>query len=313
MNSASDSFYLFDPDLNFVEINKKGLETMGMKKEGAIGKHMTEIIPDVKESGRFDKHLEVLRTGKPFVIEHYIPHPQFGDKHFILKSFKVGDGLGVIATDITERWKAEEKIKKSLEEKEVLINEIHHRVKNNMQIITSLLRIQASNITDEKIQDVFKALHDRIKSMSILYQMLYQSNDLTRVDLSEYIRNLTAHLVSMYRDRVGTIDLKLKVKDVYLDIKRTVPCGLIITELVSNSLKHAFSGVKKGEISVEMHPDGGEKYALAVRDSGKGFPEGLDYRETPSLGMKLVVDLVKQLEGTIELNSSKGTEFKIVF
>jgi len=313
MNSASDNFFLLDSDLNFVEINKKGLESMGKKKKEAIGKHITEIIPDVKESGRYDKHLEVLRTGKPFVIERYIPHSIFGDKHFILKSFKVGDGLGILGIDITERIKAEKQIKKSLEEKEILLKEIHHRVKNNMQVISSLLNIQAGYIKDEEIQEIFHALHDRIRSMSLLYEMLYKSKDLVRVDLSEYIRNLTTRLISMYRDKVGPIDLKLNVKDVYLNLKRAVPCGLIITELVSNSLKHAFSETERGEIAVEMYPDKGEKYTLIIRDSGKGFPEGLDFHETESLGMKLVVNFVNQLKGTIELNRKEGTKYKIVF
>ena len=215
--------------------------------------------------------------------------------------------------DITERKRAEEQIKKSLEEKEFLLSEIHHRVKNNMQVISSLLRIQSSNIKDEKILEMFNVIHGRIRSMSLLYEMLYKSRDMARIDLSEYIRELTTHLFSMYRAKVGPVSLKLNVKDVYLDAKRAIPCGLIITELVSNSLKHAFPNGKKGEISVEMFSDRGKKFSLIIRDTGRGFPEGLDFHKTESLGMQLVTGLVDQIDGTIKLNRTKGTEFKIVF
>jgi PAS domain S-box-containing protein len=216
-------------------------------------------------------------------------------------------------TDITKRKQTEEQLKKSLAEKEVLLKEIHHRVKNNMQIISSLLRIQAASIKDEKTQEVFRALQGRIRSMSLLYELQYKSKDLTKVDLAEYIRRLTTHLMSIYRDNIGVINLKLDVKDVYLDLKRAVPCGLIITELVSNSLKHAFSRVEKGEIEVKMHPNSGKKYILTVWDSGKGFPDELDFRKTESFGLKLVVDLIEQLNGSIELERTRGTAFKVVF
>jgi len=182
-----------------------------------------------------------------------------------------------------------------------------------MQIISSLLRIQAMDVKDERILDVFNQVHDRIRSMAILYEMLYKSKDLTSVDLSKYIRILTTQLVSMYREGIGPIALKLDVRDVHLDVKRAIPCGLIINELVSNSLKHAFPDDRRGEIGVGAHPNKGKKLTLIVRDNGIGFPKGLDFRQTKSFGMRLVVDLVEQIYGTIELSRVKGTEFKIVF
>jgi PAS domain S-box-containing protein len=216
-------------------------------------------------------------------------------------------------TDVTEQKRMDEELKASLEEKEVLLKEIHHRVKNNMQIISSLLRLQAANIKDEKIQEVFNEVHGRIRSMSLLYEMLYQSKDLARVNFAEYIKRLTSHLISMHKVEIAAPSLRLGVSDVHLDIKRAIPCGLIITELVSNSLKHAFPNGRKGEIVVEMHPNKEEKYKLVVSDNGVGFPEGLDFRQTKSLGMRLVVDLVNQLNGTIELRREGGTEFRIEF
>jgi len=149
--------------------------------------------------------------------------------------------------------------------------------------------------------------------MSLLYEMLYQSKDLARVDFSEYIKRLTSHLISMNQPKMTVSSLKIDVSDVHLDIKSAIPCGLIITELISNSLKHAFPNGRKGEIAIEMHPNKGEKYKLVVSDNGVGFPQDLDFRQTKSLGMRLVVDLVNQLKGTIELRREKGTEFRIEF
>ncbi|MBC8357768.1 MAG: PAS domain S-box protein [Candidatus Aminicenantes bacterium] len=215
--------------------------------------------------------------------------------------------------DITERKKAEEKIEKSLKEKEVLLKEIHHRVKNNMQIISSLLNIQSANIEDENMREVFNVCQSRIRSMALMHETLYKSEDLARIDFSEYIRRLTTHLMSMYREGIEPIRLNLDIVDVYLDINRAIPCGMIINELVSNSLKHAFPDGKGGEIAVKMFTDKKKIVTLIVSDTGVGFPEGLDFRETKSMGMQLVTDLTRQIKGTIKIGRDKGTEFKIVF
>ncbi len=316
---APDGYYLNDLKGNFVDGNRAAEELTGYKKEELIGKNFLKCrLLSAKDIPKAVSQLAKNALGKPTGPDEFILYRKDGIPVAVdIRTHPVKiKGCPVVlgsVRDITERKKTEEQIKKSLEEKEVLLKEIHHRVKNNMQIISSMLKIQAGNIQDKETRDVFHALHGRIRSMSLLYKKLYQSNNLAKVDISEYLRNLTTHLVSMYRDRVGAINLKLDVKDVYLDLKKALPCGLIITELVSNSLKHAFSKAETGEIAVEMHPSGRKKYTLTVRDSGKGFPEGFDFQLTESFGMKLVVDLVRQLKGTIELNRGEGTEFKIMF
>lgn len=318
VESASDYIFTIDKDNKVLSLNKAGAFLFRKHPEKIIGKSIFELFPKeiaTRYSGNLKK---VFKTNKS--SSHESKMVVEGKESWLSVSLnpvcdhngKVESVMGM-ARDITELKQAAEQIKRSLEEKEVLLKEIHHRVKNNMQIIASLLRIQAADIKDEKIQAIFNGIHDRIRSMAVLYEMLYQSKDMAKVDLSEYIRRLTTHLVSMYRAGLGPISLKLDVKDVYLDVKRAIPCGLIITELVSNSLKHAFPDGKKAEIAVEMHPDKGKKYTLVVKDDGVGFPEGADFRNTKSLGMKLVVDLVKQINGTIDLSRAKGTEFKIVF
>ena len=215
--------------------------------------------------------------------------------------------------DITELKKAEEKIKASLKEREAMLREIHHRVKNNMQVISSLLRLPLRQIKNKKILDVFNVAQNRIRSMALIHDSLYRSEDLAMINFSDYINKLTTHLLAMYRTGSGNIDLRTEVEDVFLDINRAIPCGLIINELVSNSLKHAFTEGVKGEITVKMYSDKKGKYILIVSDTGIGLPEKIDFREVKTLGLQMVKDLVNQLNGTISLYRKMGTTFKITF
>ena len=217
--------------------------------------------------------------------------------------------LLVLMQDVTERRVAEERIRLSLKEKEVLLKEVHHRVKNNLQIISSLLNLQSKYIKDDQALEMFKESRNRIRSMTLIHEKLYRSKDLANIDVAEYIQNLSSNLFRSYNS--GRVSLKTHVDDILLGIDTAIPCGLIINELVSNSLKHAFPD-KHGEILVNLHRDDG-KFTLAVRDNGVGFPESVDFRNTDSLGLQLVCTLTDQLDGIIELNRTGGTEFKITF
>ncbi len=215
------------------------------------------------------------------------------------------------ARDITARKQAEERIKTSLKEKEVLLKEIHHRVKNNLQIISSLLNLQSGYIQDKHAGEMFKESRNRVKSMALIHEKLYQSKDLARIDFADYIRHLTAHLLRSYSVHSPTVNLKVNVDKVLLDIDTALPCGLIINELVSNALKHAFPTGKAGEICVDLHKDQEGKLVLVVGDNGTGLPPEFDFRHTESLGLQLVSTLTDQLEGTLELDQSQGTTFKL--
>jgi two-component sensor histidine kinase/CheY-like chemotaxis protein len=212
-----------------------------------------------------------------------------------------------------ERKQAEEQIKASLKEKEVLLREIHHRVKNNLQVISSMLYIQSGYIKDKEAFEMFKETQNRIKSMALIHEELYQSKDVSEIDVAKYLQKLATDLINSYRTQQEDIKLKMAIHEVLLGVNTSVPCGLIINELVSNSLKHAFPNGKKGEISIALHSDTDNKFALIVSDNGVGFPKDLDFRKTETLGLQLVTTLVKQLRGTIELDRSGGTEFKITF
>ena len=211
-----------------------------------------------------------------------------------------------------ERTRAEEHLKASLKEKEVLLREIHHRVKNNLQVISSLLRLQSRTIKDDAICRVFKESQDRVKTMAIIHEKLYQSTNLAGIDFAGYIRDLTANLYRSYGVSQETISLRIQAQNVFLGINMAIPCGLIINELVSNCLKHAFPGGERGEIYIDLSSDP-DQIILTVGDNGGAFPKGLDFRNTESLGLQLVLSLIEQLEGAIELHSDGKTEFRIAF
>jgi PAS domain S-box-containing protein len=219
----------------------------------------------------------------------------------------------IVVRDVTEHKAAEEQIKSSLREKEVLLKEIHHRVKNNLQIISSLLNLQSGHIQDPRALEVFKDGQSRVRSMALIHEKLYQSKDLARVDFSEYVRNLTAYLFRSYEINPGRVGLKIQVEDVLLAVDAAIPCGLIINELVANSLKHAFIGGRSGEISITLRAEGEDRLTLIVADNGSGLPASLDLLNTSSLGLQLVNTLTRQLGGEIEIYNDDGVQFKITF
>nr|WP_319374524.1 PAS domain S-box protein [uncultured Methanobacterium sp.] len=214
--------------------------------------------------------------------------------------------------DITEHKMAEEKLKESLEEKEMLLKEIHHRVKNNLMVISSLLNLQSQYIKDKEALDIFRESQNRARSMALIHERLYQSTDLKRIDFGDYIRTLANDLFHTYVTDPGKVRLNLNVENLMVDINTTVPLGLIVNELLTNSMKHGFIDGKEGEITINFHKEK-DIFVLTVSDTGVGFPEDLDFRNTSTLGLQLVNNLTRQIDGKLELNRDNGTEFKITF
>jgi len=219
-----------------------------------------------------------------------------------------------VIEDTTERKKTEEAVQTSLAEKEVLLREIHHRVKNNMQVISSLLNLQAKGIEDERLGKMFMESQSRVRAMALIHEILYQSGQLARIDLGEYVSKLATSLVRMYGTEPERVDLSVGAENVTLGIDDTVPCGLVINELLSNSLKYAFRDGRTGKIRIEATPVNNEKIKLVVRDDGVGIPAELDIRNTDTMGMRLVIGLVEsQLGGDVTLDRSEGTCFTVTF
>ncbi len=206
---------------------------------------------------------------------------------------------------------ADEQIKRDLEEKEILLQEIHHRVKNNMQIISSLLKLQSAHIKDERALELFQNSRDRVKTMALIHDALYRSKDLAHIDFADYVRKLTTQIFISYGANSNLIKLNINIKDVLMDISTAIPCGLIINELVSNSLKYAFPK-GKGEISISFTCKD-QVNILRVKDNGIGISGKIDLENSSTLGLLLVNSLTKQLDGTLKLEKVKGTSFKIAF
>ena len=216
--------------------------------------------------------------------------------------------------NIVERKRAEEKIEASLREKEALLREIHHRVKNNLQIISSLLSMQARKAKDENVIVSLLDSRSRIQTMSLIHAQLYQSENLEQVEMGTTIRKLVSFMLQIYAEAKKNITSVVTAEDVTLPISQAIPCGLIINELVSNVLKHAFKGMTEGSFEIYMRESADDKIKLTVKDNGIGIPEELDIYKTDTLGLKIVRTLAEeQLKGKMRLIRDKGTEFYIEF
>ncbi len=229
----------------------------------------------------------------------------------ILRDNKV-DSIMVITRDITNRI-MEGKLRVSLEEKDVLLQEIHHRVKNNLQVISSLLNIQSKRLEDKQALEFFKKSQDRVQSMALIHEKLYRSEDITKIDFGNYVEELTTQLsISHGLDR-KSIRWKIDIENIFFDLTLAIPCGLIINELVSNSLKHAFPKDRKGEIYIKMSIQRRKKVTLLIGDDGIGFEREMDFSQIDTLGLQLVNTLVRQINGSISLNKDKKAEYRIIF
>ncbi|MBN2159241.1 MAG: PAS domain S-box protein [Spirochaetes bacterium] len=211
------------------------------------------------------------------------------------------------------RIRNEEDLRESLHEKEILIKELHHRVKNNLQVVSSLLALQSNRIDSEVYRGYFQESQNRVHAMALIHEKLYNSEALARIDFSRYIDDLTRHLFYSYNINTQKVRLVIDVRDVYLGIDAAVPCAMIINELVSNSLKHGFPGDRAGEIVVGLAKNAGDGYTLTVSDNGVGMPERVEGKESASLGMQIVASLTRQIKGAIDVSGQGGTRVTITF
>lgn len=259
-----------------------------------------------------------LRGEHPFEMEYTFSRRDKRVSTMHTRGEVIRDGAGRpvkmfgVSQDITERKQMEKQIMASLKEKEVLLQEIHHRVKNNMTVISSLLKLQADKVTDEYYKELFNESTNRIKTMALIHEKFYRSDDLSRIVLSDYLKDMMDSILGSYGINARKVHLKKDLEKITLAIDASIPCGLIVNELLSNSLKYAFPDGRSGEIRVSLRKNNGT-VELSVGDDGVGLPGDLDFRNTGSLGLNIVCALVGQLRGSIELHRERGTEFLITF
>ncbi len=321
-NHASDYIFIVDPlqaDTPIIlDVNEYACIKHGYSREELIGKPYSIVNEKDTDDEITDKTLRILageilnfesihirKDGYKFPVEVSARLIKVKEKPIMIS----------IVRDITERKQAEELIKAALKEKEILLKEIHHRVKNNLQIISSLLSLQARYNGDMRTGEVFRNSQERIRAMAIAHEKLYQSKDLSQIDFCDYISTLITYLFDSYSLKAGQVELKTRIENIFINLETAIPLGLIVNELVSNSLKHAFPGERKGIIQVGLGKCADERYdyTMVISDNGVGLRPGIDFQGGGSLGMVLVESLVKQLHGVMEVESSSGVSFTIKF
>ena len=316
IEAATDGVAIIDPTGKFVYVNQAYLDIFGYHEPRELVGIAWQSLYELEEAQRLQKLIfSELRTTGQGRVEATAKRKDGSSfaQEFSLTLLE-DRGLICVCRDISERKKSEAQLKANLSEKEVLIKEIHHRVKNNLYVISSLLNLQSSYIKDEQILNLFSDSQNRIQAMALIHEQLYQSKDLAQIDFAEYIQSLVNNLFNSYSSNYGQIKPVVKLESICLNLDTAIPCGLLINELVTNSFKHAFPEGKSGEIKIESRLNEDHCLHLIISDNGVGIPEDFDWENSPSLGLRLVRILSQQLDAKIECKSlSQGTSFNLQF
>lgn len=303
---------VFDDKGNFTDSNEAALMFMETNKEHLLTKNLSDVIlysDDVETIGSEEFWNKKDNLEVTFEIKGKLKILELTLTPVYLNTETIVFGVG---TDITKRKIDEEKILNSLKEKELLLREIHHRVKNNLQIISTLLTLQSSQNNNVNVDDLYRESQNRIQSISLIHENLYHSKDLANINFEIYAKGLIMDLFDSYGMDSQKVKLNLDIDNITMGIETAIPCGLIINELVSNSLKHGFSDFKTGEVNVKLHRIQDGKFSLVISDTGRPFPENINLVNNETLGLELIKNLVNQLDAQLKFDRNKK-EFNIIF
>lgn len=325
--SAPVGLGFWDRELRFTRINKALAEINGLPEEAHIGKTPQELLPGLGNIEQVEKMWrEVMTTGQPVrnvEVSGETPAEPGRTRYWLENWYPVRlkdavIGVGAVVQEITERKQMEQQLLASLQEKEILLKEVHHRVKNNLQAVSNLLYMQSFYARDNQTREGLRQSQDRIKSIALIHEKLYQSRELVRLDFAEYVQSLVGHLLHSYTINPDGIRFHITAdKAISLDLDTAVPIGIIINELVSNSLKHAFPedrwAANNAEIRIELRETAENALLLIISDNGIGLAEETDLSDIDTMGLKLVHSLVAHMGGVVEAVRSSGTEYNIQF
>ena len=317
VESIEEGMIITDKEMNFVFANKAAARLYGYSIEELMNMNVKDIVhPD--EYDVIIEQNKIRSEGKSSYYDNWNIRKD-GTKRLLKVSaspmLKDGEFAGTIAlfSDITEIKAAEEKIKASLKEKEVMLQEIYHRVKNNMQVISSMLKLQSTHITMDNALDVFINTQNRVKSMSLIHEKLYRSENLSHVDFNDYLKSLMKQLFISYTPLARNLAYHIDCSNVFLNIGTAIPCGLIVNEIVTNSIKHAFPGTKEGNIYISMHKNEAGKYTLTLSNDGINLPADYSLENSTSFGLQLVEILRHQLKADFIMDGDNGAKFTFIF
>jgi PAS domain S-box-containing protein len=311
--NTGTAMLLLDKNMNILLANTHFKDIFNLNKEN---NNLKDLMAEKDQTKLQDYQLNLENNVSDFKNYEFHLINKKGEVRDFYATFsfmKDSDEVLISLIDITEHKKTGNKIRESLKEKEILLREIHHRVKNNLQIISVLLSLQSEEIDDPEILEKYKESENRIHSMALIHERMYQSKDLSSIDFSDYVQNLIADISYAYGFDGSNLDINLDLNNYNLSIETVMPLGLIINELVSNSLKYAFKDQAENKINIILKKQNNDNFILEISDNGIGFPENIDFRNTRSLGLQLVNELVQQIDGQVELFNEKGTKFIINF
>jgi two-component sensor histidine kinase len=282
----------------------------------AVGMRLEDLYPSETEIVFWRNLYERAKTEGAYSIEHcaFADSSIFHLNINLLERDKNLFGLSIFAKDITERKKAEDQIQRSLLEKETLLRELYHRTKNNMNVIISMLKLQSREIEDARLKEAFSETEDRIISMSLVHEKLYEAQDLSHINLKEYFEDLTRQIMANYNLSNKLPSLSLYMDDVYVLIDTAIACGLIVNELISNTLKYAFPSGQAGEIAIRLRQEDNNEISLIVSDNGIGLPSGFDVKRDGHLGLRLIESLARgKIRAKVVFNTDHGLSCQLRF
>ena len=324
-DSAPDAILVTDKSGRITDLNQQATRMFGYEREELVGKSIEILIPEhLRNAHRLhrQKYFASPKTrpmGQGFELYARRKDGTQYPVDITLSPLSAHGDTRVLAAvrDITEHKLAEQKIRESLREKEVLLREVHHRVKNNLAVICSLFYLESTYAKDEHTAQVFRESENRVHSMALVHETLYGSKNLSRIDFSQYAKTLASDILSSYgngKHSNASVQLKSDLQPLIMSIDLAVPCGLILNELISNAFKHGFSNAQGGEITVALLADFNGQCLLRVDDNGAGIPAGFDVNTNKSLGLRLVRSLTKQIRGSFELvRTEPGTSARVQF